>query len=111
MTEAYTVLRDPKRRRAYDEGLREGQQRMQIAEAEARAEKQATVELDGATPNGRRYSALARQDEARGDLTAAIRNLQTAATFEPGNVHFKNKLQQLRAAQETQRRGRKGSPI
>jgi DnaJ-class molecular chaperone len=111
VTEAYTVLRDPKRRRAYDEGLREGQQRMQIAEAEARAEQQATVELDGATPNGRRYSALARQDEARGDLTAAIRNLQTAATFEPGNVHFKNKLQQLRAAQEKKRRGPRGSRI
>jgi hypothetical protein len=54
---------------------------------------------------------LARQDEARGDFTAAIRNLQTAATFEPGNVHFKNKLQQLRAAQEAQRRGKKGFPI
>jgi DnaJ-class molecular chaperone len=107
ITEAYTVLRDAKRRRAYDEGRSEGQVRMQIAEAEAKAEQQATVELEGATPNGRRYSALARQDMGRGDLAAALRNLQTAATFEPTNAHFKAKIQDLKEQIEATRRQRR----
>lgn len=109
ITEAYTVLRDPKRRRAYDEALNEGQRRMQIAEAEAKAEQQATAELEGATPNGRRYSALARQDLARGDLKAAVRNLQTAITFEPANTHFKAKLAELKEALEKERRNSRGA--
>ena len=110
ITEAYTVLRDPKRRRVYDEGLGQGQQRMQIAEAEARAEQQATAELEGTTPNGRRYSALARQDLARGDLKAAVRNLQTAVTFEPANTLFKAKLAELKEAIEKERRRERGAP-
>jgi curved DNA-binding protein CbpA len=96
VTEAYTVLRDAKRRRAYDESLREGQRRMQIAEAEAKAEQQATAELEGTTPNGRRYWTLARTDLARGDLAAALRNLRTALTFEPGNPQFKAKMAELK---------------
>jgi DnaJ-class molecular chaperone len=109
ITEAYTVLRDPKRRRAYDEALGAGQRRMQIAEAEAKAEQQATAELEGTTPNGRRYSALARQDLARGDLKAAVRNLQTAITFEPANTHFKAKLAELKERVEKERRQARGA--
>lgn len=104
LTEAYTVLRDPRRRHAYDEVLAEGTNRMQIAEAEARAEQQATEELQGRTPNGRRYSALAQSDLGRGDLVAAVRNLQTAATFEPDNLRFKEKIAELRKELEAQRR-------
>ena len=96
VTEAYTVLRNPRRRRAYDEGLDGGEVRMQIVEAEARAERRATDELQGRTPNGRRYSALARADLERDDLRSAIRNLQTALTFESDNTHLSQKLEEIK---------------
>jgi len=104
ITEAYTVLRDPRRRRAYDEARREGRLRMRVAEAQARADQQASAELEGTTPNGRRYWALARSDLARGDLKAAVRNLQTAITFEPANAHFRSRLDDLKAKLEEERR-------
>lgn len=104
VTEAYTVLRDPRRRRAYDEALAQGRNRMQIAEAEAGARQQATDELEGRTPNGRKFSALARADLQRGNLAAALRNLQTALTFEPGNDRFRKKLAELKERIETERR-------
>jgi len=109
ITEAYTVLRDAKRRRAYDEALSAGQNRMQIAEAEAKAEQTASAELEGTTPNGRRYSALARQDMARGDFKAAVRNLQTAITFEPDNQGFKDALEE--AKEQTEKRNPAGGSM
>lgn len=104
ITEAYTVLRDPRRRRAYDEALGRGQRRMQIAEAEAGARQQASDELEGRTPNGRKFSALARADLQRGDLPAALRNLQTALTFEPTNPLFRKKVDEIKAQIEENRR-------
>ena len=97
LTEAYSVLRDPRRRRAYDErlGAESGGLRIQLAEAEAAAER-AVAERTGSTPNGRRYFTLAHGDIDRGDLAAAARNLQMAITFEPGNDFFKLKLEEVR---------------
>jgi curved DNA-binding protein CbpA len=99
VTEAYTVLRDPKRRRVYDERLGGGQsgKRLQLAEAKVEAGKRATEDV-GKTPQGRRYFALALQELARGDAAAAARHLQTALTFEPTNAGFRAKLEDLRTA-------------
>ena len=55
ISEAYTVLRDPMRRKAYDESLRGGRRRLQISEADAAAEQQATAELEA--PKGREQKA------------------------------------------------------
>jgi DnaJ-class molecular chaperone len=110
ISEAYTVLRDPKRRKAYDESLRAGRRRLQISEADAVAEQQATAELEGTTPNGRRFFALARNDLARNDLVSAVRNLQTALTFEPTNARFRSHLQDLKARLEEQRRRERRGP-
>jgi DnaJ-class molecular chaperone len=97
LTEAWSVLRDPRRRRAYDEKLAAGEGvRIQLAEAEAVADKKAVEERLGSTPNGRRYFTLAHADIDRGDLKAAVRNLQMALTFEPGNGYFKQKLEELK---------------
>ena len=98
VTEAYSVLRDPRRRQAYDGQLDNDSRavRMQLAEANSQAEKKAVQDHLGATPNGRRFFALARADIDRNDLDSAIRNLQMAITYEPANQFFQQKLKELK---------------
>jgi DnaJ-class molecular chaperone len=98
VSEAYSVLRDGRRRKAYDESLDrgDGTPRLQLAQAEAAADKRSVEDHLGHTPNGRRFFTLARADIDRGDLSAAARNLQTALTFEPANDAFKRKLTEIR---------------
>jgi len=98
LTEAYSVLRNPKRRQTYDARLAEGTDslRIQLAEAEAAADKKNLEERMGATPNGRRFYTLAHGDIDRGDLASAARNLRMALTYEPGNGFFKQKLAEIK---------------
>ena len=70
--------------------------RMQLAEADSRAEKKALEDHLGTTPQGRRFFALARADIDRDDLDSAIRNLQMALTYEPASEFFKQKLRELK---------------
>lgn len=102
VSEAYQVLRDGRRRKAYDAqlGSSQGGIRIQLVEAEARAASQTAEEHLGRTPNGRRFFGLARSDIDRGDLAAAARNLKMALTFEPQNPHFKKKLDEVKEAQK-----------
>ena len=93
ITEAYSVLRDPRRRQAYDRRLDTGAGvRMQLAEAQAEAGRQATSERQGRTREGRQYWNLALADLKRKDYLAAERHLRTALTFEPDNALFKEQL-------------------
>lgn len=94
IAEAYSVLRDPRRRQVYDRQIAGDQARlrMPLAEAEAQADRQRREQHEGRTPNGRRYFALAKADVARGDRVAAERNLKTALTFEPDNQMFRELL-------------------
>ncbi|RIL05450.1 MAG: molecular chaperone DnaJ [Proteobacteria bacterium] len=98
VTEAYSVLRDPRRRRVYDQQLTANAERvrMPLADASAEADRQSRERREGRTPNGRRYFMLAQADLARGDRVAAERNLRTALTFEPDNANFKELLAGLR---------------
>jgi curved DNA-binding protein CbpA len=109
VTEAYSILRDARRRKLYDERLQGAPAatpapgappaaiRMPLVEAQAEAGRRGTAQQWGQTPNGRRYFALASADLARGDRVAALRNLQMAVTFEPGNQHFQTKLAELKS--------------
>ncbi len=70
--------------------------RIPLAEIEA-PDREASGVHRGSTPNGRRYFTLAETEIESGNLQAAVRDLQMAITFEPGNAHFKEKLEKLRA--------------
>ena len=102
VSEAYQVLRDGRRRKAYDGQLDAGvgPMRLQLVEAEQRAGQQFVEERLGTTPNGRRFFNLARADIDRGDLLAAARNLKMALTFEPKNQFFQQKLDEVKEAQK-----------
>jgi DnaJ-class molecular chaperone len=92
VTEAYAVLRDPRRRQAYDRMLDEGRGlRIQLAQAQAVGGRQAR-ENEGRTTQGRQYFKLASAAREGGDWGAMARNLQTALTFEPDNEFFKEQL-------------------
>jgi DnaJ-class molecular chaperone len=97
VTEAYSVLRDPRRRQAYDRRLDTGAgMRMQLAEAQAEAGRQAAEERQGRTREGRQFLTRALADIKRKDYAAAERNLRTALTFEPDNPLFKEQLAAVR---------------
>ncbi|HTY19311.1 MAG TPA: J domain-containing protein [Myxococcota bacterium] len=98
VAEAYSVLRDPRRRQVYDRQLAADRNtlRMPLVQAEAEADRQRREAREGRTPNGRRYFALAQRDLASGNHVAAERNLRTALTFEPDNALFRETLAQLK---------------
>lgn len=98
VTEAYSVLRDPQRRKLYDESLGRGDgvRRLQLVESAAAAHQRNREEREGRTPQGRRFFAQALADLGRGDVSSALRNLQMALTYEPGNALFKAKLEEAR---------------
>ena len=96
LTEAYCVLRNPRRRSAYDQHLEAGQgNRLQLSEAKA-AQKQEAELRQGKTPQGRQYFSKASSDLQKHNYAGAISNLQMALTFEPGNTLFEEKLAEAR---------------
>ncbi len=98
ITEAYCVLRDTRRRKAYDAKRSEGTSlRIQLAEARQAHSTQQNSERRGATAQGRQYHAKAETELKTGNVAAAIRHLQMALTFEANNVGFKAMLDELRA--------------
>ena len=106
VTEAYCVLRDPRRRKAYDSQLRadeatEGgaaRNRMLLAEALSSHTRKDSEERQGKTPQGRQFYQKAAAALQRGDNAGAISNLQMALTFEPGNAFFKEQLEHAKAS-------------
>ena len=104
VAEAYQVLRDNQRRRAYDEQISggAGATRIQLVEAQKKAGQDALEAHMGKTPNGRRFFNLARADIDRADLAGAQRNLKMAMTFEPSNDAFKKKLAEIEEALKSQ---------
>ena len=98
ITEAYCVLRDPRRRSAYDGRISKGGGiRMQLAEAAAEHKRTQSEERQGKTAQGRQFFQLAMQDSDRGNIKSAIQKLQMALTFEPANEGFKTQLKEWKA--------------
>ena len=101
MTEAYCVLRDPRKRKAYDAHLESGGGiRMQLAEARAAHAKTESEKRTGTTPQGKQFLHKAEEEIRRENLDGAIQNMQMALTFEPGNAQFTELLAELRESRK-----------
>ena len=99
VTEAYCVLRDPRRRQAYDAKLSRGDGlRIQIAEARAVHQKETLQIRQGRTAQGRDLFRKATEAMAEENWPAAFQNLQLALTFESDNAFFRDQLDSLRDA-------------
>ncbi len=104
VSEAYSILRNPRRRKAYDQQVTVGAGvRMQLAEAEAAGSRKQTEAREGRTPQGRQYFNLASASLRQADFASAVRNLQTAVTFEPDNDFFKGQLAEARKKLDAKR--------
>ncbi len=98
VTEAYCVLRDPRRRATYDDqrGSEGGTRRVQLAEARASHARKDSEERQGKTPQGRQFFQKAQTALDRGDVAGAVNHLQMALTFESANSYFKELLAELK---------------
>lgn len=97
VTEAYCVLRDPRRRKAYDGRLtRKEGLRMQLAEAKAAHAREENAERQGKTAQGRQFHQKAEQDIRSENWASAAQNLQMALTFEPQNAYFQDQLADIK---------------
>ena len=98
VNEAYTVLRDDKKRLKYvaDVNGPERAQKLRFTEADEAqvkdAQKKKMEEQFGQTPNGRKLYAAALADIQAGRWEAAERNLKSALMYEPQNARFKEQM-------------------
>jgi DnaJ-class molecular chaperone len=109
VNEAYTVLRDDRKRAKYvaDVNGPERAQKLRFTEAdEAQVKEEQKRKLEeqlGQTPNGRKFFAAALADAQAGRWDAAQRALRSALMYEPGNARFKEQLAQVEKQLEATR--------
>jgi curved DNA-binding protein CbpA len=98
VNEAYTVLRDDKKRAKYlaDVNGPERAKKLRFTEAdEAQVKEEQKKKLEeqlGTTPNGRKFYAAALLEIQGQRWEAAHRSLKSALMYEPGNARFKEQL-------------------
>jgi DnaJ-class molecular chaperone len=98
VNEAYTVLRDDRKRTRYlaDVTGPERERKLRFTEAEEaqvkEEQKKKIEEQFGQTPNGRKFFAAALKEIQAGRWEAAERALKSALMYEPGNAKFKEQL-------------------
>ena len=109
VNEAYTVLRDDRKRTKYAADLN-GPERAkklrftEVEEAEVKEEQKRKIEEQlGATPNGRKFYAAAQAEVRAQRWEAAQRALKSAIMYEPANARFK---EQLAAVEKELEKGR-----
>lgn len=98
VNEAYTVLRDDRKRTKYlaDVTGPEREQKLRFTEADEaqvkEAQKKKIEEQFGQTPNGRKFYAAALKEIEAQRWDAAERALKSALMYEAGNQKFKEQL-------------------
>jgi curved DNA-binding protein CbpA len=98
VNEAYTVLRDDKRRTKYLQDISgpDRARKLRFTEADEaevkEGEKRKIEEQLGQTPNGRKFFATALVEIQAQRWDAAQRALKSALMYEPGNARFKEQL-------------------
>jgi DnaJ-class molecular chaperone len=109
VNEAYTVLRDDKKRLKYVADLNgsDRAQKLRFTEAdEAQVKEEQKRKLEeqlGQTPNGRKFYAAALVELQAGRHDAALRALRSALLYEPGNARFKEAAAALEKQLESSR--------
>lgn len=98
VNEAYTVLRDDRKRAKYlaDVTGPDREKKLRFTEADEaevkEAKKKQIEEQFGQTPNGRKFYAAALKEFEAQRWDAAERALKSALMYEPGNAKFKELL-------------------
>ena len=106
INEAYTVLRDDRKRARYlaDVTGPDREKKLRFTEAEESAvqveQRKKVEEQFGQTPNGRKFYATATLEVQAGRWEAAERALKSALMYEPANPRFKELLAQVQAELE-----------
>jgi DnaJ-class molecular chaperone len=109
VNEAYTVLRDDRKRARYLADItgpdRDKKLRFtEVEEAKVKEEQKKKIEEQfGLTPNGRKFYAAALVEIQAGRREAAERALRSALMYEPGNAKFKEALAAVQAETEKTR--------
>ncbi len=103
VNEAYTVLRDDRKRLKYlaDVTGPEREKKLRFTEADEaevkEAQKKKIEEQFGQTPNGRKFYTAALKEIEAGRWEPAERALKSALMYEPGNAKFKEQLAYVQA--------------
>jgi DnaJ-class molecular chaperone len=109
INEAYTVLRDDRKRARYlaDVTGPDRARKLRFTEVEESAvaveQKKKLEEQFGQTPNGRKLYATATLEAKAGRWDAAERALKSALMYEPANARFKEQLALVQAELEKTR--------
>jgi DnaJ-class molecular chaperone len=109
INEAYTVLRDDRKRERYlaDVTGPDREKKLRFTELEESAvqaeQKKKLEEQFGQTPNGRKFYASAVVEMNAGRWEAAERALKTALMYESANPHFKEALATVQGELEKSR--------
>lgn len=101
MTEGYRVLMEPKDRKAYDEGLADGIQRLTRTERKVSGPTRKADAIDN--PKAKQFFTMAQDAERRGDLKNAKINYKFALDMAPEHPVIGQHLERVTAQLEAQR--------
>ncbi len=98
VSEAYTILRSPQWRQAYDRQIAETPLNVRFSvQDEMKRQQQGGTLYDGGNGPGKRYWIAAMDALRNKNISGAKLQLQLAVGIEPGNENFKKKLEEVKA--------------